>query len=346
MIAVSENGNAENGKAENGKAKNGKVENRKTKPADNNSRLAEPGPSNIDSEVVRQLVKLNVTTTGTLKPFYHRVRDNDDISVLRCSASGIIVLATTSHVTKETTYEANTNFNYWGKEVETRRQSALKCFEDDNRRASMIEPLLIGKKWLDVGTGAGGILDIAREKAAIAVACEPQLSARNAMKKDGYDVYAYVSDIPVNNELQFDLCTSFHVLEHLLDPVGVLSDMHKRMAPGGTCIVEVPHARDFLLDFLDFEPFKRFTLWSEHLVLYTRDSLKTVLEAAGFEDVVVRGIQRYPLANHLHWLRHNKPGGHQKWSQLLDNDLDKAYEKLLGALDATDTLVAYGKKSK
>lgn len=303
---------------------------------------AKRGLPEIDSRVVEQLIKLNLTSKAALKPFHPRVRDNDDISVLRCSDSGIIVLATTAHVTQETTYEANTSFKYWGKNVETRRQSALNCLEDDRRRANMIEPLIIGKNWLDVGTGAGGILDLAADKAALAVACEPQVSARDAMKKDGFEVYAYVDEIPL--DIQFDVCTSFHVVEHLLDPVGVLTDMHKRLAPGGTCIIEVPHARDFLLDFLDWEPFKDFTLWSEHLVLYTRDSLKAVIEAAGFEQVAVRGIQRYPVANHLHWLRNKKPGGHQKWSQLRDDDLDKAYENVLGKLDATDTIVAYGKK--
>lgn len=300
----------------------------------------------VDSKIVAELVKLGITSSSTLKPFHPRVRDDPKLAVLRCTSSGIIVLSRTDHVTAKSTYEDNTNFKYWGEKVSTRRQSALKCLEDDSRRAKMIEPLVTGKKWLDIGTGAGGILDLAADKAAVSVACEPQSAAREAMEKDGYKVYSYVSDVPLNrnDSLLFDVVTLFHVLEHLLDPVGVLRDAHDRMAVGGTCIVEVPHARDFLLDFLDFEPFKDFTLWSEHLVLCTRDSLKTVMEAAGFKDVAVKGIQRYPVANHLHWLRHGNPGGHQKWSHLRDEKLDQAYEDMLGKIDATDTIVAYGKK--
>jgi hypothetical protein len=52
------------------------------------------------------------------------------------------------------------------------------------------------------------------------------------------------------------------------------------------------------------------------------------------------------VANHLHWLRHGKPGGHQKWSHLCDEKLDDAYAAVLARMDATDTLVAFGKKPK
>jgi 2-polyprenyl-3-methyl-5-hydroxy-6-metoxy-1,4-benzoquinol methylase len=231
------------------------------------------------SVVIDQLHALGITSPQTLLPFHPRVRDRDDISVLRCSASGVIVLSTTAHVTEKKTYEDNASFRYWGPAVETRRQSALKCSEDDRRRAKMVDPLLAGKTWLDIGAGAGGILDIAASRAAAAVAVEPQSAAREAMIADGYTVVPYCKDVPCGEgSVAFDLVTSFHVIEHLLDPVGVLREARERMAAGGTCVVEVPHARDFLLDFLECETFRAFTLWSEHLVLHTRESLKAVME--------------------------------------------------------------------
>lgn len=295
------------------------------------------------SVIIDELTRLGITSRATLVPFHPSVRDRNDVSVLRCSSSGLIVLSTTDHVTEKETYEDKSTFKYWGDSAQTRRESALKCYADDSRRAAMVEPLLFGNKWLDIGTGAGGILDIAASKGKRAVAVEPQSAAREAIAKDGYEVYPYISDIPKEDD-GFDLVTSFHVVEHLLDPVGVLREARDRMAVGGTCVIEVPHARDFLLDFLDFDPFKNFTLWSEHLVLHTRESLKAILEDAGFVNVVVKCVQRYPVANHLHWLRNGKPGGHVKWSHLCDDTLDKAYEQMLGRIDATDTLIAYGRK--
>jgi hypothetical protein len=87
------------------------------------------------------------------------------------------------------------------------------------------------------------------------------------------------------------------------------------------------------------DAFRSFTLWSEHLILHTRESLRRFVEAAGFVDVRVSGHQRYPLANHLHWLKEGRPGGHVHWSMLRDDGLDAAYAAVLVRLDLTDTLI-------
>ncbi len=91
------------------------------------------------------------------------------------------------------------------------------------------------------------------------------------------------------------------------------------------------------------ESFIRFTLWSQHLILHTHQSLRVFLESAGFDPVLIKGVQRYPLANHLQWLAHHKPGGHlSPLAFLLTPDLDRAYAEALAAAGATDTLMAIG----
>jgi len=57
----------------------------------------------------------------------------------------------------------------------------------------------------------------------------------------------------------------------------------------------------------DLEKFKKFTFWSEHLVLHNRFSLAAFLDSANFKNTVISGFQRYNLANHLHWLKEKKP---------------------------------------
>jgi hypothetical protein len=113
------------------------------------------------------------------------------------------------------------------------------------------------------------------------------------------------------------------------------------MKKGGKIIVEVPHANDFLITFLECEAFKKFTFWSEHLILHTRESLKIFLQEAGFTRVVIKGYQRYPLANHLHWLAKGLPGGHMQWAALSSEQLDISYADLLAQIDRTDTLIAF-----
>jgi SAM-dependent methyltransferase len=154
-------------------------------------------------------------------------------------------------------------------------------------------------------------------------------------------VYADIAD--TDND-HFDVVTLFHVFEHLQDPLDTLKTIRQKLVKGGRVIIEVPHANDFLISFLNLEAFKKFTFWSEHLILHTRNSLATFLRSAGFTDIQVIGYQRYPLANHLFWLAHGKPGGHKTWSCLVNAEIDIAYGNLLAQLDMTDTLIAVARK--
>lgn len=92
------------------------------------------------------------------------------------------------------------------------------------------------------------------------------------------------------------------------------------------------------------ESFKAFTLWSEHLVLHTRQSLAYVLEKAGWQVQYITAAQRYPVWNHLQWCLHNKPTGFNAASNDASSmALHQAYEHYLAQRDQTDTLIAVAK---
>ena len=80
------------------------------------------------------------------------------------------------------------------------------------------------------------------------------------------------------------------------------------------------------------------------MLLHTKESLNTFLNLAGFSNIAISGFQRYPLANHLYWLTHGKPGGHVAWKQLRTANLDAAYSDMLSGIDKTDTLIAIAEK--
>ena len=106
-------------------------------------------------------------------------------------------------------------------------------------------------------------------------------------------------------------------------------------------IIEVPHARDFLIHNLKVKDFIDFTLWSQHLILHTRESLRLILADAGFKNIVIQGVQRYSIANHFHWLSHKQPGGHKSLLSAIETpELVASYHQALARIDATDTLVA------
>ena len=136
----------------------------------------------------------------------------------------------------------------------------------------------------------------------------------------------------------------FHVFEHLREPLSELNLIYEKLKSNSYLIIEVPHAKDALISLYNIEEFKKFTFWSEHLILHTRESLKIIVENAGFNILSIQGVQRYPLANHLYWLVNKKPGGHSHWNQLSNETLNNEYENILAKLDITDTLVLIAKK--
>ena len=134
-----------------------------------------------------------------------------------------------------------------------------------------------------------------------------------------------------------DAVTMFHVLEHFRKPLEELKSAFHVLKPGGLLVVEVPHARDLLIELCP--AFRDYTFWSEHLVLHTRESLYKLVTEAGFKDVSIKGFQRYPVSNHLRWLSKEKPGGHLEWPLLNSLALEGSYASALAGCDKTDTLL-------
>jgi 2-polyprenyl-3-methyl-5-hydroxy-6-metoxy-1,4-benzoquinol methylase len=284
--------------------------------------------------IIRDLQALDLAQPQNFTPISARVRDRDDVFALRCSRSGIIVLNRTDHI-NDAVYAGRDDLSYWG---EGEREKLLQSTAaDDQRRAAFVRRHADGKQYLDIGTGLGGILDLVRTSCAGVHAVELQAGPRADLRKRGYAVYADISAAPARH---FDVVSLFHVYEHIPDQIEFLTSAKRLLKPGGLLIVEVPHARDALITLYDSTAFLNFTLWSQHLILHTRDSLHRFMTASAFTDVRIEGIQRYPLSNHLYWLAKAKPGGHQVWDFLNDAALNAAYESRLAQRDLTDTLFA------
>lgn len=292
----------------------------------------------MENSIQSCLISLGICSPDSIYEFYPRVRDRDDVSVMRCANSGVIFLSRFDHL-EEAHYQAQNSFAYWT--AASRQQALLDCSADDTRRAGQFAAYVQGKKWLDVGTGVGGILDLLGPQAAEVSAVEPQSDVRAELTHCGYQVYEILDEVP---EAHFDVVTLFHVFEHLPDPLTALHTIAQKMVSRGRLILEVPHANDALLTLFDLEAFKQFTFWSEHLILHTRQSLETILMEAGFVDISVIGCQRYPLANHLYWLVKGRPGGHKEWPFLVTPELESAYKSVLAQIDKTDTLIAVARK--
>lgn len=292
----------------------------------------------IKNSIKEILINLKISTNQSIKEFYPKVRDRDDVSILKCNKSGAILLSRTDHMNIEH-YKEKPNFKYFG---DNDREKALKIGEDDTlRRKKLIKNYIKNKNWLDFGTGSGGILDILKSSANNCIAVEPNKIMRKKLLDLGHDVYESIEETKDNF---FDFVTLFHVFEHLINPIDTLKTIKTKMKNNSEILIEVPHARDFLIEHLNLDSFKSFTFWSEHIILHVRNTLKLFLEKAGFKIIEIFGSQRYPLSNHLYWLRHNKPGGHKEWNMLNNKNLSDAYEKMLCSIDMNDTLIVRARK--
>lgn len=291
------------------------------------------------SDIFELLLGLGLTSMETREVFANRTRDVDPLPVYRDRVSGVIYID--DFYVGDGQYEDGS----YRKSVEVKAGSGAESYEDQRdteRRLQTVQTLIAGRSLLDFGCGHGSFLKAARGHASLLAGTELQMDCRVQLNEAGIAVEESFEGF---GDTSFDVISFFHVLEHLPNPLDVLQTAGRYLSSDGVVIIEVPHARDFLLSDLKCDAFKDFTLWSQHLVLHTQDSLKQMLLAAGFSDIRIEGVQRYPLSNHLKWLAEGKPGGHRSDLSAIESDrLAKAYGASLARIDATDTLMAFARK--
>lgn len=260
------------------------------------------------------------------------VRDDPSMTVLECATCRLVTLSSLDHI-REGHYEHS---GMHGASLPTIESWLRDCESDDQRRFEMLRAELVNSNVLDFGCGAAGFLVKARTLARDVVGVEPELRVREFWA-DRLSVYPSLDNVSGT----YDLITAFHVVEHLSDPRGMLQTLATRLSGAGRIVVEVPSADDALLTLFDCDAFQQFTYWSQHLFLFTAESLQRLATQAGLRVISVQQYQRYPLSNHLYWLSRELPGGHRHWGFLDSQALRDAYAAALSQIGKCDTLIAY-----
>ncbi|WP_209010753.1 class I SAM-dependent methyltransferase [Labrenzia sp. PHM005] len=289
------------------------------------------------ASIFETLEELGVASKATQEVFASRTRDRDNVTVYRDSSSGVIYID--GFYGGDEVYEDGA-YRQANEALIGKRD--YEVMTDAARRMAAYRPYVTGKHIVEFGCGDGSFLHAVQNEAQSCCGVELQDDYVTALNANGISCHTSLSALPDNS---MDSALSFHVLEHLPEPKPILQELYRVLKPGGLLVAEVPHAKDVLLNELKSEAFKAFTLWSQHLVLHTRDSLSRLLASSGYGDIVIEGVQRYPLSNHLTWLSAGKPGGHKSTLAAIDTpDLQRSYEAALNRIDVTDTLVAIARK--
>lgn len=141
-----------------------------------------------------------------------------------------------------------------------------------------------GKKVVESGCGRGEFLDIMRECGADACGLEyGEVAAAECVRKGLRVDRAFVDGrTGALRDGPFDAFFILNFLEHLPDPNGMLRGIHRNLADGAVGLVEVPNFDMILRKKL----FSEFT--TDHLLYFTRETLKTALRLNGFDTIECR----------------------------------------------------------
>jgi SAM-dependent methyltransferase len=168
------------------------------------------------------------------------------------------------------------------------------------RRGFLTGEVRTGERALDVGCGDGPFTAALAEAGAQVIGADAAQAAvdRAATHHPGLDFRRVPIDGPLPFEdCQFDLVWASEVLEHVADTARWLSELRRVLAPGGRLLITTPSHGRIRVALGGIERFS--APLGDHLHLYTRRSLRSLLADFGFQQVQVRTASGPPLLRRL-----------------------------------------------
>ena len=154
-------------------------------------------------------------------------------------------------------------------------------------RSSWMPNLPQGAKVLDFGCATGTFLYSLKDRGWDLYGVDMSEKAVNYAKAVlGLNVVRGTLEEASFPSNHFDAVFAWHVLEHLIDPLGTLKEIHRILKPNGYFIFEVPNAASW-----EWRVFKKY--WYDldpprHLFHYTPKTASLFLRKAGFHIIRIR----------------------------------------------------------
>lgn len=150
---------------------------------------------------------------------------------------------------------------------------------------------------LDIGCGNGGLLFNLKQLGWECVGFEMDVkAAETARNRYGIPVYVGNLDLLQQKEKPFDVITSKHVIEHLIDPIAELNIYKQLLRPGGKMIIATPNmdslgSKWFNSSWLAMDP-------PRHFHIFNKGTLRRCLENAGLR---VDSIRTCSVSSQTSW---------------------------------------------
>jgi 2-polyprenyl-3-methyl-5-hydroxy-6-metoxy-1,4-benzoquinol methylase len=147
---------------------------------------------------------------------------------------------------------------------------------------------LSGRRVLDIGTGTGTFVKLAKERGWETTALELNVESVENLLKEGMRIIVKpleITDLPSHS---FDLITLWEVLEHLAEPQLVLTESRRLLSPEGLLLILVPNAGSLVTRVLH-EKSNTFGGHS-HLNHFNLKSITTILNNLNYEIIELETI--------------------------------------------------------
>jgi SAM-dependent methyltransferase len=147
----------------------------------------------------------------------------------------------------------------------------------------MCLPRKPGGRLLEIGCGSGTMLEYIGSLGWEVEGADVDSSAVVNARKKGLKVSHGSIEELCYGENTFDAITISHVIEHVPDPVRLISECFRILKPGGTLSLVTPNTESFGLSvfsesWLSLDP-------PRHLMLFNVKTIRQLARSAGFSDV-------------------------------------------------------------
>jgi SAM-dependent methyltransferase len=169
------------------------------------------------------------------------------------------------------------------------------------RRAAFLRgSVRVGDRALDIGCGTGEFTAVLSDAGASAIGVEVAQAAvdRARARHPSLDFRLVPIDGPLPFEdSSFDLVWASEVIEHVADTARWLSEVRRVLAPRGRLLVTTPSHGRVLLALGGVAQYSEPL--GDHLHLYTKRSLRGLLDEFGFGEIRVRAVEGPPLLRQM-----------------------------------------------
>jgi SAM-dependent methyltransferase len=143
---------------------------------------------------------------------------------------------------------------------------------------------------LEIGIGGGAYLRALRGEGWTVDGVEMSAALSDRARGDGFTVHTGTAEdvLPGLPADSYDLVAMWHVIEHLTDPRGVLSEIRRILKPGGRLLLELPNYDGYARAV--FGSYWAALDLPRHLYHFTPATLAVLLQRVGFRPTDIHGV--------------------------------------------------------